>query len=161
MAIFLQYGDVKGDCEEENHKQWCLCDSIHLSAHRAAHTHLGKGTERQGTEVSIGDISISKPMDAASPYLFQASLGGFGKTAKINITRTGETGEIKHLEITLEKACVTRYEINTEGQNHSELLTLNFLKIGMAHTPVNQDGSPGTRNPIGFDIAKGISAPTE
>jgi type VI secretion system secreted protein Hcp len=159
MAIFLQYGDIKGDATESEHKEWSVCDGFAFSTSRHVVTHLGKATEREGKEVAITDLTINKPVDAASPYLYQASFGGFGKTAKLNITRTSEDGEIKYLEILLEKACVTAYSLSTEGTNHLESLSLNFMKIGITYTPVLEEGTADAPLPVGFDIAEGKSAP--
>jgi type VI secretion system secreted protein Hcp len=159
MAIFLKLGEINGDVTEDTHKTWSVCDSFGFGTRRHIVTHLGKGSDREGKEVDITDLSIVKPVDAASPFLYQESFGGFGLTAKIDITRTGGDGEIKYLSIILEKACVTHYSLNTEGTIHTESLTLNFMKICITYTPVLEDGTPDTALPCGFDIATGKSAP--
>ena len=157
MAIYMDYDGIKGDVSEENHKEWIPLSSISFSASREAGTAVGKGEERQGTQVTINDISIIKPMDAASPHLFTQSVVGLGKEVKIHITRTGEKEQTNYLEITLDKCCVTRYGINTDGVRHTESLTLNFLKISFGYIPVKEDGSPGDRIPVNFDIATGVA----
>jgi type VI secretion system secreted protein Hcp len=155
MAIYLHYEGMTGDVTEEGHKDWIQCATIGFSASRDAETNLGQGGQRQGAEVAISDLTLTKPMDAASPHLFVASLVGFGKKAKIHITRTGQTQQTNYLEVTLEKACVTNYSIRSDGVGHQETLTLNFLKVELKYLPVKEDGSPGEPIPVSFDIAKG------
>jgi len=155
MAIYMNYEGIKGDVSEEDHKEWIPVGSISFAASREANTEVGKGDERQGTQVSVNDISIIKPMDAASPHLFTQSVVGLGKKVKIHITRSGETQQTNYLEIELEKCCVTRYGISTDGVRHNESMTLNFLKISFRYIPVKEDGSPGTAIPVNFNIATG------
>jgi type VI secretion system secreted protein Hcp len=158
MAVYMKYGDIKGDVSEESHKEWLQCSSFAFSTFRSAETAIGQGAQRQGREVSVGDITITKPMCIGSPHLWLASVVGFGKKVQLHITRTGQGAQTNYLEVTLENACVTNYSVVSEGVHHTETLSLNFLKIEMNYIPVKVDGTPGTPIPVGFNIALGEAA---
>jgi type VI secretion system secreted protein Hcp len=155
MAIYMQYDGIKGDTTEDGHKEWIKCDSASFCAFREAKTKLGHGGSRQGTNVSIADIAVTKPMCSASPHLFVESLVGLGKKVKIHITRTGAGEQINYLEAVLDKCCVTNYGITSDGVRHSESFSLNFLTIELKCTPVKPDGTPGTPVPVAFSIPTG------
>src|SRR5262245_56600982 len=98
MAIYMQYEGIDGDVTEEHHKKWIPLGSVSFACNRTATTKVGAGADRQGAGVSINEITVSKPFDAASPHLFTASVVGFGKNVKIHITRTGAGEQINFLE---------------------------------------------------------------
>jgi type VI secretion system secreted protein Hcp len=158
MAIFMQYEGMTGSASEKNHKDWIECSSISFSAFREAQTALGQGGNRQGKNVSIGDITITKRMCAASPHLFTASVLGGGKKVKLHVTRSSATGQTNYLEVALEHCCVTNYAVNSDGASHTEVLTLNFLTLEMKYIPVKQDGSAGTPMPVHFNVGTGSTA---
>jgi type VI secretion system secreted protein Hcp len=158
MAIFMNYEGMTGSASEKNHKDWIECSSMSFSAFRDATTALGQGGNRQGKNVSIGDITLTKRMCAASPHLFMASVLGGGKKVKFHITRSATTGQTNYLEVSLEHCCVTNYAVNSDGASHTEVLTLNFLKLELKFIPVKEDGSPGTPMPVNFNVATGAAA---
>jgi type VI secretion system secreted protein Hcp len=155
MAIFMNYDGIKGDATEDNHPEWIQCNSASFAAFREAKTNVGQGGSRQGKNVSLSEITITKKMDAASPHLFLQSVLGLGKKVSLHITRSGEGKHTNYLETVLSHCCVTNYGINSDGASHSEVLTLNFLKIEMKYIPINDDGSPGTPIPVNFNIPTG------
>jgi type VI secretion system secreted protein Hcp len=157
MAVYMNFAGIKGDVTEEGHKDWIQCTNVSFSAFRDAETGVGAASQRQGKEVSIGEIHITKPLCAGSPHLFTDSVVGLGKKVQIHITRTGDTQQTNYLEITLDKACVSDLNVDSNGLAHSESLRLHFIKIEMKYLPVKPDGSPGEAIPVGFDIVTGAA----
>jgi len=152
----MQYEGIDGDVTEKGHDKWILCHGMSFDASRPAQTEVGRAGERQGTGVSINDISISKPQDKASPHLFTESLQGLGKKVILHITRSGAGKPMNHLEITLGNCIITSFASSSQGDEApTESLSLNFEQVELAYTPVKPDGSPGARIPVGFDIALG------
>src|SRR2546423_7050333 len=99
MAIYMQYEGIKGDVTEAGHDGWIECNSMSLSAFREANTKLGQSSQRQGGQVALSDLTLTKPMCMGSPYLFQASVVGLAKKVTIHVTRTGETDQVNYLEM--------------------------------------------------------------
>jgi type VI secretion system secreted protein Hcp len=157
MGLYLQYEGVKGDASEGQHKEWIQCDSLSFSASRPASTSMGAGSQRQGQGVTIGEVAISKKMDASSPQMFKASVLGNGKKATIHATRPGDKGQVKYLEIVLHDTFITTHQTMTDGVNHSELLTLNFVKIDMKFIAVDAKGQEKPM-PVSFDAAASAAA---
>src|SRR5262245_2401 len=159
MAIYMHYDGITGDVTEDGHKGWIQLNSISFSAHREAETDVGQARQRQGRNVTINDIMVTKPMCHGSAHLFAASVVGFGKKVKIHVTRTGHAHQTNYLEITLEDCCVTNYHVGSDGVSHTEGLTLNFLKIEMKHRGVKEDLKEDSKHQtVKFDIAKGVAA---
>jgi type VI secretion system secreted protein Hcp len=150
MALYLQYEGAKGDASDADHKEWIQCDSLSFSAHRPAGTTMGASSQRQGQAVSIGEVSLSKKMDAASPFLFKASVLGNAKKATIHATRPGDKGQAKYLEIVLHDTFVTNHQTMTDGVTHNELLSLNFSKIDMKFIAVDANGKEKPM-PVSYD----------
>jgi type VI secretion system secreted protein Hcp len=160
MAIFMKFDGIEGDATDEKHKNWIPLNSVSFASNREARTAIGAADQRQGTNVSISDVTVSKPMDLASPKLFLASVVGFGKKVTIDISRSGETEGENYLQLILDKACVTSYSIQSDGKQHTESLTLNFLKVTKRYWPAEGDNTVGAAIPVCFDIAEGTdSAP--
>jgi type VI secretion system secreted protein Hcp len=157
MAIYLKYEGITGDATEESHVNWIQCNWMGFGASRPALAGTGAGSQRQGGTVAIGEFHVRKRFDAASPHLFLASVCGFGKKVTLHVTRTGEASGVNYLEVVLDKTCVTSYELQTDGKDHWEKLSLNFLTIEMKYLPVNVDNKPGQPIPVGFDVATGVA----
>jgi type VI secretion system secreted protein Hcp len=155
MAIYMQYEGIKGDVTEEAHKDWIELQSISLSAFREAQTDSGQGSQRQGGNVSVSDLTLTKSMCMGSPHLFVAGTAGLPRKVTIHVTRTGEGEQTNYLEVVLDKAFVNNHSTSSDGANHMETITLNFLEIDMKYTPVKPDGKPGEPIPVSFKVPTG------
>jgi type VI protein secretion system component Hcp len=156
MGIFMKYEGMQGNATEENHPgpDWISCNSLSFSAFRDAQAKMGQGGSRQGKPVEIGDFTFTKEMDPASPNLYLGSLFSKAKKVTIHITRGGE-GATNCLELELGQCCVTNYSISSDGNTHSEVVSINALELGMKYTPINPDRSPGTPIPMSFSVPTG------
>jgi type VI secretion system secreted protein Hcp len=158
MAIYMKYDGMKGDVTEAGHESWIKLNSISFSAHRDADTGIGQANQRQGGNVAISDITVTKPICAASPQIFTASVVGLGKKVEIHITRTGESDPTNYIELVLENCCITNYGVSSNGASHLETISLNFLKLELNHKGVKDDGSPGSPKKVSFNIPEGAAA---
>jgi type VI secretion system secreted protein Hcp len=146
---------IDGAVEESNHPKWIECDSMSFSAVREAHTTVGQGGNRQGRHVSVSDVTVTKPMDPGSPHLWLSSLASLAKKVRLHITRTGEDKSLNFMEMVLDKCLISNYSINSNGDSHSEKITLNFLKMELKYIPVDAEGTAGTAVPVSFDALTG------
>jgi type VI secretion system secreted protein Hcp len=146
---------IDGAVEESNHPQWIECNSMSFSAVREAETTVGQGGNRQGRHVSVSDITVTKPMEASSPHLWLSSLTSLGKKVRLHITRTGEDKSLNFLEMTLDKVFFSNYSLSSDQDNHTESVSLNFLKMELKYIPVDKDGKAGTPIPVSFDALTG------
>jgi type VI secretion system secreted protein Hcp len=143
MAIYMKYPGCDGDVTAPPHDKWIMCHSISFSESRDVPPAQVGGTPRKSRPVQVGDITLGKPMCAASSALFKESIGGTGKDVLIHISRTGADGTTNYLEITLTDCCVSHYNVSSDGARHLESVNLHFSTIELRYIPVGTDNKPG------------------
>jgi type VI secretion system secreted protein Hcp len=129
---------AKGDATEKGHTDWIKLDSVGLDSGRHVFSATGRVADRQASTGHVGEIMITKSMDAASMNLFKAACIGAGEKMEIDVTRAGsidDQSEVVYLKYKLEDAIITSYVFNTSGSAPSESLTINFTTITMTYTP--------------------------
>ena len=129
MAIYMKFEGIDGDSTQEDHKKWIQCNSLQWGAGRAINTPTGRGANREASEVSVSEVTITKECDTASVKLFQEVLtSGAGKKVEINLVTTGDPGKI-YMQYKLEDTLVSSYSLSSGGDKPSESLSLNFAKF--------------------------------
>ena len=152
MAIYLKYDGIDGDATHEDHKKWISVESLNWGVGRAISTPVGSAKNREASEPSVAEVTISKQMDTSSVYLFQESCTGqAGKKVDIHLVSTGSPGAT-YVEYTLTDTLVSGYSVSSGGDRPTESVTLNFTKVEMKYVPLeanNEAGSPVTK---GYDL---------
>lgn len=153
MAIYLKVDGINGDATHENHKQWIDVTSLNWNANRGVNTVTGSAVNREASEPSISDVTITKTMDTSSAHLFElASTGNKGKKVEIHLVTTGSPGDT-YMEYTLENALVSNYSVSTTGDRPIETVSFNFTKMQMRYTPYDENHSAGSPITAGYDLA--------
>ena len=152
MATYLKYDGIDGDATHEDHKKWITVESLSWGVGRAISTAVGSTMNREASEPSVAEVSITKTMDTSSVYLFQESCTGqAGKEVKIHLVSTGSPGKT-YVEYTLSDTLVSGYSVTSGGDRPAESVTLNFNKVLVKYIPLesnNESGSPVTK---GYDL---------
>ena len=117
-------------------------------------THIGGGG---GAGVAnVGDLSLTKYVDKASPALMQGSVSGqhFDK-AVLQVMRIVKGVRTDYIKITLTDVLVTSVSSGGSGGEDrlTENITLNFAKFTYEYFPTGDDGKPGASIPATWDIA--------
>lgn len=74
----------------EQHKQWMDIEAIHWNVARNTKTSAGSALNREASEPSVSEITLTKVSDSSTTKLFQeACVGRSGKTAVIHLVTTG------------------------------------------------------------------------
>ena len=115
MAIYLKIGDIEGNVTSAGHEGWIECDSMQFGVGRAMPMAVGRQTNREASHPSVSEVTISKSMDDASPYLFQESVIGESKQVQIHITKTGPNQLESVVEYTLESSLISSYSVSSGG----------------------------------------------
>ena len=153
MAIYLKYDGIDGDATHEDHKKWITIESMQWGVGRAIATATGSTMNREASEPSVAELTVSKQMDTSSVYLFQeACTGQTGKEVKVHLVSTGSPGKT-YVEYTLENSLVSGYSVSSGGDRPSESVSISFTKFLMKYIPLesnNEAGSPVTK---GYDLA--------
>lgn len=148
MAIYMDYQDIKGSSTTDGYKDLILLDSFSFGVSRNITT---AATSRQASEPSLTGITVTKPMDASSPKLFDESVAsGIQNTVKIHFTTTAANKVTEFLLYTLTNVGVSHYSVSAGADSIPvETLVLNFTKLQMKFTSVG--GGPEA---VGYDLTQ-------
>ena len=158
MPIYLQLDGIQGDATQQAHQNWTDIKSINWGVKRSMNTLAGASANREGSEPTVGEVTLIKTSDRSSPKLLaEACTGNSGKTAKIHLVTSGNPGNT-YLEITLSNTLVSSYTIMSDGDRPEEKVVFNFTKVEMKYTPY--DGSNQAQSPViaSYDLSTAKSS---
>lgn len=153
MAIFMKYGDVKGEVTAEGYKDWVELTSLQWGIGRGISAGVGGASKREASAPSVSEITVTKTMDGFSPEALKQAIGGEGVQVKIDITRTDGPGTHQAFQkYILEGTMVSGYSLSSGGDRPSESLSLNFTKFDSEYIKVDDKLSPVTTGHYIFDL---------
>lgn len=144
MAIYMKFGATKGDVSTTEYKDWIMVHSFQFGVGRGIHSAAGSGANRQGSEASVSEVTISKSLDPSSLGLFSNALvGKLDTKVEFAFTIANEKND-KYLAITLTDTGVSGYSISSGGDRPSESVSLNFAKIEYKNITLDDKGGAAT-----------------
>ena len=157
MAIYADFGKIKGSVTAEGFKDHIEFTSFGLGSGRAITMEVGKGTEREPTAPSAGEVTLAKTMDKSSPDFFVNSMAGKAiDKAEIKFVKTSEGALERYLTYTLHDVLVSAYDVSgAKEENPSETISLAYTKIEMKYHPRKSDNTKDSAIPTGYDVDKG------
>lgn len=155
MAIFLKYGDIKGETTQLTHKEWIEVHSFQFGVGRGISSGVGGGSKREATAPSVSEITLTKTFDISSPLLFKESIGGKAVVAKIELTQTDNSGKhVSFQKYILTNTLISGYSVSSGGDRPSESLSLNFTKIDSEYLNIDDKFAAKTTGHVIYDIAE-------
>jgi len=155
MAIFLKYGDIKGETTQVTHKEWIEINSFQFGVGRGISSGVGGGSKREATAPSVSEITMTKTMDISSPLLLKDAVGGKAVTAKIELTQTDNSGKhVSFQKYILTNALISGYSLSSGGDRPSESLSINFTKIDSEYLDIDDKFASKTTGHVIYDIAE-------
>lgn len=152
MAIYMKFGDIEGQVETEGFKKWIQLYSCQFGVGRAVSSGAG-GAQREGSNPSISDITVTKNYDKASGKLYSDGLGGtFNSKVEIKFTSTVKNKVDTYLAYELTDCGVSGYSLSSGGDNPTESISLNFTKIMVTPSPLDTAGSPVKGDMVTYDL---------
>jgi type VI secretion system secreted protein Hcp len=150
--MFIKIGDIKGESADVKHK-----DEIDVLAWSWGMSQTGtthKGTEGGAGKVNVQDMSVTKYVDKATPYLMEACATGKHLREAVLTVRKVEDSPVQYLKIKMTDVLITSVATggSAEDERVKENVSLNFAKYKMEYTPQMPDGSAGAAVTTGFDI---------
>ena len=155
MAIhmYLKLDSIKGEASQQKYEDQIEVLSWTWGLTQSGSAHHGSGTGTAG--VTVGDVSIVKYVDRATPTLIKYCCAGtFFENAKLTVLKAG-TEPTPYLELELMSGLVT--SLNSGGVGPEERLietvSFNFKAFKIGYTP-QQKGKGNAVVPAGWDIPK-------
>ena len=153
MAIFMKFGDKKGDVDTKEYKGWIQCDSFQFGSGRGISSAAASGSNRQGSHASVSEITVSKHLDPSSLPLWRNSLDGDLKTqVEFAFTRADQDNS-EYLHVTLWDTGVSGWSMSSGGERPSESVSLNFAKVELKDITQGVDGAAASNVAVTYDLA--------
>ena len=97
---YLKYGSIKGETTAESFKDLITVLSLDWNVSREISSATGTAMDRESSSTRLGDVTITKLQDKASPDLFKEATIGKGLPAVFHITKQGDkVEEIMKIEL--------------------------------------------------------------
>jgi type VI secretion system secreted protein Hcp len=136
MAIYLKYGSIDGAVTTKGFEKWIELSSFQLGVGRAISSAARSAANREASEPSISEITVTKNMDVASLNMFEEGLASeMNNKVTIKFTTTSKNAVTEYLMYELTDVGLSGYSISAGGEGiPTESLSLNFTKIQMKFT---------------------------
>ena len=155
MAIFLKYGDIKGETTQLTHKDWIEVSSFQFGVGRGIASGVGGGSKREASAPSVSEIVVTKTFDISSPLLLKDAVGGKAVTAKIELTQTDDSGKhVSFQKYILTNALISGYSVSSGGDRPRESISLNFTKFDSEYLNIDDKFEGKTTGHVIYDIAE-------
>jgi len=158
MAIYMQFGSVKGKVTTKGYEDWIELGSFQFGVGRGVSSPHGSSSDREASAPSVSEITVSSQMDASSNPLFTDAVAGvFKSTVIIAMTTTGQGAVQEFVRYTLSSCGLSGYSVSSGGDRPSESMSLNFTKVEIKYTTYDKDNNPSP-NTVSYDLATMTSA---
>lgn len=152
--ILLNFStQIKGTSNVEGHKDWITIDALQMGVGRAISI-SGGGTDRDTSNPSFSEISLTKATDIASADLFMQAVCGksLGK-AELHFLQTGGQDKKQQVFLTIEldSPIISSYSVSSGGERPTETFSINFTKISYKYDSFSGD-SVKTGTPKKWDL---------
>jgi type VI secretion system secreted protein Hcp len=149
----MKIDGINGAVTAEGHDKWIDCSSMQWGVGRAISSTAGATRNREASQPSISEMTVTTEMTEASPYVFLEAVVGKGKTVNIHLVQTGAGGTLEtYMEYDLENCMVSGYSVSSGGDRPSESISLSFTKLVMRYKPTSVDRSSEAQIPAGYDL---------
>lgn len=156
---FLKIDGIPGESTDDKHKDWVEILSYSFSADQPASATKSSAGGASTERVNLGDFSIVKALDKASPKLFEfCCTGKHIKEITLSLCRSGGD-KVKYMEYKLEEVIVSSFRPGGSAKGGDKLpveeVTFDYGKIKTTYTQQKRaDGSGGGQVTGGWDATK-------
>lgn len=156
MAIYMNFNGTNpaGNVTAAGYENWIEVDSLSFGVGRSISMQAGSMANRESSRPSISEVTITKPLDAASGGLFKSSVtGDSGVTVEIHIVQTGADKVEKFAVYKLEDVILSSYSISANsGSAPHESISLSFAKIEADLTHADKTNKNTKNMKVGYDL---------
>jgi type VI secretion system secreted protein Hcp len=154
---FLKIATIPGESTDDKHKEWIEILSYHWSASQAPGGAASMTGAHSGQRVDIGDFSIVKPLDKASPKLFMSCCTGEHiSDVTLELCKAGGDKQ-KYMTYKFSSVLVSSVRPGGNAQGSDALpleeISFRFSKCQLEYIPIDKMGKPQGQVPAGWDLA--------
>jgi len=157
-AIFMKYGDIKGESTTTipECSDGCITlDSFQFGLERAFSSSGGSGG-RTSSSPSLSDVLVTKDLDSTSPKFFDEAVSGKAMNVEMFLVRSGGTPQV-FAKYVLTNARVSEYGVSGDaGDTPSEFLGFTYERLETTFTKF-VDGEPSETFSFCWDIVRNES----
>lgn len=140
MPAYLKLGDIKGEAQDQGHKEWITMKSMTSPVHRSIPQGALAQQRTKGGTV-LGDILVTRDLDKSSVKLQEACANGtFFKEVQIDFCTTVKNKQEPYLTYKLKDVIVTSYSfhgVSDQAQPPTEDVTFNFTEIEWTYVVID------------------------
>jgi type VI secretion system secreted protein Hcp len=159
---FANFGDIKGECTDKNHKDWVMITSFDHGVTQPASVTQKTAGGRTAEAVQHSEFKIVKMVDAATPKLYEAACKGTHiPEVVIECWRAGGD-PLKYLEIKLKEVLISGVVANGNPKGEhgfpTETVSMTYGAIEWTYTKQKADGTAGGNIAAKWSLAQGAAA---
>ncbi|MDD2659030.1 MAG: type VI secretion system tube protein Hcp [Methylococcales bacterium] len=158
MILLKFEPELKGDSIIDGHEGWINLNSFQFGLGRGISV-AGAGIDRETSNPSFSEITLSKAMDVASVFLMMEAACGKSLTKAtfhwIQTSGTDKKGQ-HYLEVILENPILSAYSISSGGDRPSETFSISYNAITVQYNQFEKGGTEKAGESKGWDVTKNI-----
>jgi type VI secretion system secreted protein Hcp len=159
---FANFGDIKGECTDKNHKDWVVISEFDHEVTQPASITQKTAGGRTAEAVQHSEFKITKMVDAATPKLLEAACKGTHlPEVVIECWRAGGD-PVKYYEVKLKEVLISGVIANGNPRGDQgfpkETVKMTYGAIEWTYTKQKPDGSAGGNVAAKWSLAEGAAA---
>lgn len=153
MAIYLKFGNVKGNVTADGYVGQIALKSIDFEVSRNVSMETGNLSNRESSKPSLTVIRITKKADNSVAALFKEALtGSAGQEATITFVRTGDKVQ-EFMSYKLTNCIISKYKISADEDDQPfEILDLSFSAIEVSYKDHDASNKAGNPQRVSYDV---------
>ena len=154
MAIYLKFGNVKGNVTADGYAGQIAVTSVNFSVSRKVSMEAGNLSNRESGKPILTQIQITKNADNSVAALFKEALtGSAGQEAVLTFVRTGAGKVQEFMSYKLTNCIVSSYGIFTQGDKEpTENFLLSYSAIEISYKDHDASNKAGNPQRVRYDV---------
>ena len=154
MAIYLKFGNVKGNVTADGYAGQIALGSANFSVLRKVTMEAGNLSNRESAKPTWTGIEITKIADSSvAALLKEAAIGSAGQEATITFVRTGSNKVQEFLVYKLSNCIISEYHFGGQGESEPvERVTLSYSAIEVSYKDHDASNKAGNPQRFSYDL---------
>jgi len=156
--IYLKLDNIPGSATDKGFENQIVVKSFGWAGGVPITGGVGNMANRAAGKASLADITLEKPLDAASHELLKHMLKGkvIAKGVFTFVAANNNESE-KYLEVTLENIIISSLNQHSTGESPTESVSLNYSKIEFNHQLRDEKGTAQPKR-VSYDLKTNVAS---